>query len=176
MADQRPFFELHIRPMFRLLDRAHMAWSLDLANYEEVRAHADVIARFLRRPPPQTMPTVDTGGPWPEGWIAVFEQWVDADCPRLEVTAGVYAAQRIGNGNIIVSVDVDLDNGAAAAWPELEASAADVAEYTLYLRPAPDGVKEPPRQTKSREVITDNSVTSIYINDADGRQSIPIDS
>ena len=40
MAERKPIFELHIRPMFRLLDRQHMLRfprDLDLWDYDAVR-------------------------------------------------------------------------------------------------------------------------------------------
>ena len=174
MVGTVPYFELHIRPMFRRLDRDHMYWELDLWNYNHVSTHAKHIAKFLRRPLQQAMPTKATGGPWPEGWILVFEQWVDAGCPRLSMTSGKYSAQRIRSGEIILSIDVQLVNGAEDAWLDREDSAGGVAVYTLYLRPAPGNKTNSPRSIKVEEIITDTRVRQLIIVDAAGCQVVPI--
>jgi hypothetical protein len=45
MAERKPVFELHIRPLFRLLDRQHMLFKLDLWDYDAVKAHSAEILR-----------------------------------------------------------------------------------------------------------------------------------
>ena len=47
MAERKPVFELHIRPMFRLLDRQHMIFhgDLDLWDYDAVKTHSAEILR-----------------------------------------------------------------------------------------------------------------------------------
>lgn len=80
-AQQRPpVFELHIRPMFRLLDREHMTTlvtpPIDLWNLDAVWAERDDILMRLRGEGSQNMPGTQVGGPWPDEWIALFERWV----------------------------------------------------------------------------------------------------
>lgn len=173
-GDGGPYFELHIRPMFRRLDRDHMLGSLDLWNYEQVSAKAQQVAAFLRRPPPQTMPTVRTGGPWPEGWIAVFEEWLVRGCPRLLRASGTYAAHRLGNRWSMLSVQVELGDRNDRVWVEREESPADVAAYTLYLRPAPAGSTAPEGRIELTELIMDANVTTVWLTDADGLHEIPV--
>ena len=77
--DQRPpVFELHIRPMFRLLDREHMSkWdpAFDLWDLDAVWTMRNEILTRVRDV--GDMPGDRYGGPWaaPE-WIALFERWV----------------------------------------------------------------------------------------------------
>jgi hypothetical protein len=49
-----------------------MIWAFDLANYQDVRTHAQTI---LARLSSGTMPC-DT--PWPQEQIALFRRWVEA--------------------------------------------------------------------------------------------------
>jgi hypothetical protein len=170
-----PYFELHIRPMFRAIDRDHMLWKLDLSNYDEVVELAHEIALILRKAPPNHMPTKAAGGPWPEGWIQVFESWIATGCKRLLRTNGQYSARRLGDGQVILSVKVQLQNGAEDTWLERAPSALTQAEYTLLLRPAPDGVQEPARMMLFEEVLA-GPIDSIVLNDTSGRHDVPIGS
>src|SRR6267154_2145665 len=79
-AQQRPpVFELHIRPMFRLLEREHMTTLLtpgiDLWDLDAVWAKRNLILGRLRAEGLQTMPGAQVGGPWPAEWISLFERW-----------------------------------------------------------------------------------------------------
>ena len=74
-----PVFELHIRPMFRLLEREHMTTLLtpgiDLWDLDAVWAKRNLILEHLRAEGLQNMPGVAVGGPWPAEWISLFERW-----------------------------------------------------------------------------------------------------
>jgi hypothetical protein len=91
MADRTPVFEMHILPMFRLLDRRHMLRvdkHLDLWDYDSVKAKANaIVTRAVGDRP--SMPTPGTGGAWPVEWRAVFKRWVAGGfvvCPLEQVT------------------------------------------------------------------------------------------
>ena len=76
---RHPVFELHIRPMFRLLDREHMLTfvepGFDLWELERVwEMRNDILVR-LRGEGSQNMPGAAVGGPWPPEWIDLFERW-----------------------------------------------------------------------------------------------------
>src|SRR5260370_2117131 len=80
VAQQRaPVFELHIRPMFRLLEREHMTTlvtpGIDLWDLDAVWAKRNLILKHLRAEGLQNMPGVPVGGPWPAEWITLFERW-----------------------------------------------------------------------------------------------------
>ena len=64
-----PVFELHIRPMFRLLEREHMTTLLtpgiDLWDLDAVWAKRNLILGRLRAEGPQTMPGAQVGGHGP---------------------------------------------------------------------------------------------------------------
>jgi photosystem II stability/assembly factor-like uncharacterized protein len=77
-------FKLHIRPMFQEIDVQHMAHvgpaSIDLTNYETVKAKAPQILARLKDPDDPMPPTADDG-PWPGEWIALFERWIAEGTP-----------------------------------------------------------------------------------------------
>ena len=79
-ADERlPVFELHIRPMFRLLDQEHMltlfGGHVDLWDLDSVWQLRNKILLRLRLDTDRNMPGLDVGGPWPHEWIDLFERW-----------------------------------------------------------------------------------------------------
>ncbi|HYE87929.1 MAG TPA: hypothetical protein VEA16_16310, partial [Vicinamibacterales bacterium] len=96
MADPRtPYYELHIRPLIRLLDRTQMRFKFDLWSYDDVKANADDIVRVISD---GTMPPPSHGGPWPREWIDLFARWQATGFQKLEVataSAGITAA-RVG--------------------------------------------------------------------------------
>ena len=57
MAERSPVFEMHIRPLFRILDRQHMLriqHPLDLWDYDAVKQAAAVILQKVGGPAPAT--------------------------------------------------------------------------------------------------------------------------
>jgi hypothetical protein len=58
--------------------RGQMAWRLDLASYDDVKANADIILGQLGSDPPG-MPPFD---PFPPSFLAAFEAWQAAGYPR----------------------------------------------------------------------------------------------
>jgi hypothetical protein len=168
-----PYFELHIRPMFRVIDCDHMSRKVDLRDYDKVKAMAPRIQEMLRKPPPVGMPTKASGGPWPEGWIQVFESWIAEGFPRLLLAEGQYNARRIGSGQIILNGSVQVQNGAADAWLQRELIVPNQADFTLYLRPAPAGVQEPQRTMPLGEVL-DSTIQKIMVHDAAGQHEVTI--
>jgi truncated hemoglobin YjbI len=70
--DEPVSFALHVKPLFREVDRRSMRFAFDLWLHDDVVAHADAILDRLRA---GTMPC---DGGWPEDRVAVFERWVDS--------------------------------------------------------------------------------------------------
>lgn len=85
-----PVFELHIRPMFRATDKAHMGFAFDLWDYNDVVANADAVLARLQ----SDMPPTATGGPWPEEWITLFQRWKDGARKRLDLGTAAFTLQQ----------------------------------------------------------------------------------
>lgn len=176
MSDVRPlYFELHIRPLFRLLDRHNMLSpdvlgdrAFDLYAYEQVRARLGMIAERLREEPRDVMPPPRYGGPWPEEWIALFERWVREGCLRLDVPAARWNASR-REGIVRVEAIGETADKNDAVWLDLVSVAP--REYIVYREPRGSG---PPAPFKAIDEFRDDAVRSVWITDAEGRRELPI--
>ena len=83
-------FELHIRPLFRTLDREHMSFVLNLWKYQDVPPaqrvafYQRIQAKLNAADPALMMPPPNEGGPWPQEWLDLLERWIQAGAPRLD--------------------------------------------------------------------------------------------
>jgi hypothetical protein len=155
MAERNPIFELHIRPMFRLLDRHRMLRidpHLDLWDYDDVKASSAIILEKVKGPGPgggERMPPERTGGEWPSEWISLFHRWVEGGFGRL--TLGTAR-------NLMLEEDSDLgvihltcrtvvpatSDGRSIAWFEYEfIPGAAMTGYRLYVLPG-ENLSAPP--------------------------------
>ena len=75
-ADQPLGFEIHIKPMFRQLDRESMKPAFDLWSHDDVSQHADAILARLQA---GTMPC---DGSWPQAQVDLFQRWAESGKPR----------------------------------------------------------------------------------------------
>ena len=86
-------FELHIRPLFRSLDREHMSFKINLWKYldappaQRVPFYQRVLAKLKETDPAALMPPPNEGGPWPQEWLDLFERWVQDGAARLDRAA-----------------------------------------------------------------------------------------
>ena len=71
-ADEPVRFSLHIKPLFRLMDRQSMSWAFDLWSYKDVAAHAESILQRLQK---GSMPC---DGAWPHEKVEIFQRWVES--------------------------------------------------------------------------------------------------
>jgi len=155
-----PYFELHIRPMFRILDRDHMLFALNLFDYDSVKTHAKTIAKKLK----QDMPTIDTGGPWPDEWIALFDRWIAAGFPRLLLPTNV--TYTLGNDATLTAEGASPDPG--LVWFDRNNENESPREYTLVREPASSTVVTP---FNAQEMLPDGT-TSVIVFDGDGRHEV----
>jgi hypothetical protein len=119
---RRTFFELHIRPMIREMDRQHMLQEgsqPDLWDINVVKAKAKTILRFLESKKDETtMPPLAYGGPWPEEWVLLFNRWVNEGFPTLDLGAATgYTAQRAG-ALVVVTAAIQKPGPNFAVWPD----------------------------------------------------------
>ncbi|HJQ37612.1 MAG TPA: hypothetical protein VKB93_10775 [Thermoanaerobaculia bacterium] len=177
MSDRTPYWETHIRPMFRPLDREHMltfvdeARRFDLFDYDAVRSRADKILRALKRAPPRCMPFPEAGGPWPPEWIALFERWKTLDCPRLERgNASGWTATR--NGDTVTLSGRVTKQIADETWIDREGCSENPREYVLLLERGETSDEE----TVDRDVSfpATAGVDIVVIHDAAGRNEVRI--
>jgi hypothetical protein len=70
-------FATDIRPLFTDIDIDHMDFFCNLADYDDVKAHAAEILGRLNGTTGPVMPPKKVGGPWSAEWIALFERWRD---------------------------------------------------------------------------------------------------
>ena len=179
-AEERPpIFEVHIRPMFRLLDREHMSNTFDLWNLDEVwtmrndiLAHVGAIA---------DMPGDRFGGPWPSEWVALFERWMatgaETDMGHHLVLAkpdGPYKVEAVSAEKRRLTATVTAPTDGCRAWFECDSVSPTQREHTLYLEPAFPPAPPEPTPLQAKDVFTKGDATKLVIHDADGTHEVPI--
>ena len=75
-VDEQLRFSVHIKPLFRAMDRQSMIWAFDLWSYKDVASHAREILQRLQN---GSMPC---DGAWSHEKIEVFLRWVESDMPE----------------------------------------------------------------------------------------------
>ncbi len=176
VANRIPFFELHIRPMMRVLDRENMITvvGLDLWNYDQVKAQADNILLHITT----DMPPASYGGPWPQEWIDLFGRWKSAGFPKLglaQVSAAGFTASRVAT-TVTITGTGTLPDGNDRAWLQPVVEEGKPRSYVLYLEPAEPGTTTaPPRGFRVRTSFdAPASLTSITVTDAAGDHVVAI--
>ena len=161
-------FELHIRPMMRVVDRFKMlaVAGFDLWDFDDVKErHADILSHLK-----SDMPPADFGGPWPNEWIALFERWIDEEFPRLQLGQVDQSGYRVEprNGQIIISARGELPNENYRHWLSLESVSSNTRDFTLFFEP-PDDLTAAPQPFRIRERFSKpDELLRISITDADG--------
>ena len=181
--ERPPVFELHIRPLFRLLDRAHMlsqvAPGIDLWNLDTVwQAREEILAR-LRGPGSQNMPGLPVGGPWPAEWIALFERWI---ATGSDTTPGhhlvlakpdqPYELKKLSGERRRLSAVVTAPTEGCRVWFGLDADAPGRRDYTLHLEPAFPVQPSDPTAMRAVEVFLRSDAERVTVRDADGTQEL----
>lgn len=169
------YFELHIRPMFRLVDRDHMLQmgspSFDLFDYDDVRRMTEgepsLMLDWIEQ---KRMPPDYAGGPWPEEWIALFRRWATdkdrpfARLPRADVQS--WRATR-EEGVITLTAKGTKPSSADATWIERLTAAEKPREYIIYREPigAPGAAVD---FTEQETFFSDDAGNVIIVHDASG--------
>jgi hypothetical protein len=143
--NRTPYWETHIRPMFRILDHEKMLAAslgdrtIDLFDYGQVVAKADRILRRLQETHIQSiMPLVTHGGPWPDEWIALFARWMGLTFPRLEILPAIWTATRDRAAGTIIVRAAFKKPGNDSVWIQPNLAAAP-RNYALYHEPGAGG-------------------------------------
>jgi hypothetical protein len=184
--DQRPpVFELHIRPMFRLLDREHMVTLIepgfDLWELEKVwEMRNDILVR-LRGEGSQNMPGLPLGGPWPAEWSALFVRLTKNPTPDdighhlvLAQPDGPYQLQPVSGDKRRLQAKVIAPTAGCRAWFELDSITSGQRQYTLYLEPALPAQPPDASPLQARELFEKADATKLVIHDAAGTHELPV--
>ena len=166
--ERTPRFELHIRPMIRLLDRDGMLFKFDLFSYNDVVGNAP---RILSRISGGTMPPKSRGGPWPQEWIDLFRRWMDAGFPRLELGRATYTATRTG-ANVTLKAEGEYPSEDDNGWFERFNEGESPREYVFYREPGDPG--EPQAFLVKQSLPSVQGVNVVVVYDVDGRHEVPI--
>jgi hypothetical protein len=184
--DQRPpVFELHIRPMFRLLDREHMLTLIepgfDLWKLERVWEMRNDILLRLRGEGGQNMPGLAVGGPWPAEWIDLFERWTQNpnadDIGHHLVLAqpdGPYQLQPASGDKRRLRAKVVAPSAGCRAWFALDSITPGQREYTLYLEPPLPAQPPGERPLPALELFEKGDATKLVVHDAAGTHELPV--
>ncbi|MEU7011508.1 hypothetical protein [Streptomyces sp. NPDC046332] len=162
-----PVFELHIRPMFRATDRAHMSYTMDLWDYDDVVARADDILERLEA----DMPPVVSGGPWPEEWIALFKRWKEGARKRLELGTATYARSQTAT-RVEITADGTFPAAGYEGWLQLESETSTSKTYVLYFEAPDTPVAGTPAPFTIEEAYRATDTRTVFIRDSTGVQEL----
>ena len=174
MATRPIRYELHIKPMIRLIDRENMLdVGFDLWDYDQARANADAILQRTAA----DMPPPPYGGPWPAEWVATFQRWKDEGFLRLDlgtVDATGYTATRTGD-SVAIAGRGKAPTGGYHAWLQAIIPEGQPREYVLYWEPPVPAMPANPTLFRVKAKFTaPATITEVTIVDADGRHAVPI--
>jgi hypothetical protein len=178
MAVRRPIFELHIRPMFRVIDRMHMirlpvGRRVDLSDYDQVKNGHQKIADFLTGGNP--MPPIDSGGPWPQEWIDLFARWKDTGFGRLsKATVANLQVALAAPDRYVMTGTVAVPHAGATAWFEIVQANAGLQSYEVVMEEIPGAPPAPmdlPIEERIRGPLT---TTEIIVVDAAGEHRLAV--
>ncbi|HEX2053958.1 MAG TPA: hypothetical protein VHJ78_09580 [Actinomycetota bacterium] len=170
-----PVFELHIRPMFRSIDREHMMnlfgdW-FDLWSCDVLQEHIDRVIESLEAD--FGMPPVGKGGPWPPEWIALLRRWKQTGFKRLKLGSGSYEVFRTEDVVELVA-SFTLPAPGWAGWLELESRTEDSRTYALYFEEPDEPQEGSGEQVDVSEQFT--GVDKLFVRDAQGLSQVEIPS
>lgn len=117
------------------------------------------------------MPTISTGGPWPEEWITLLQRWRNEGLKRLELGEATYSLSRVG-ARFFLSAQGAYPAGGYRGWLELEEGSMSERRYTLYFD-APDTADGNPAQSftfRERYAATDSR--KVVVRDASGDHEV----
>lgn len=161
-----PVFELHIRPLFRAVDRDHMTFAVDLSDYDAVKASAnEILARLETDMPPE-----DSGGPWPIECVELFRRWTTTGFRRLELGTGDCAVK--ATATVITLTATGTFPGAGyRGWLDIESETDTAKTYVLWFEP-PEAATDAPAETFSLRERYRADNRSLFVHDATGVQQL----
>jgi hypothetical protein len=170
MADRIPIYELHIKPLFRLIDQQHMLLFFDLFDYDAIKTNAALILQRLRG----SMPPASTGGSWPPELVTMFERWVNAGCPRLALGTGSNYALSKGGTSYHLECNVVVPTNRSQAWLDIVDVDPTRRTYRLYFDRSGGGQELPTTLTVSDDFDETANITLVKVIDAAGTQNVAL--
>ncbi|WP_327673229.1 hypothetical protein [Kitasatospora sp. NBC_00458] len=159
-----PVFELHIKPLFRATDRDHMLFSLDLWDYDSVVANIDAV---IGRVDHDGMPPDDSGGPWPDEWIALLRRWKESGFKRLQIGTADFTLARTSSA-VTVKATGTFPAAGFTGWLQLESETDTSKTYVIYYEApdSPDGGT--PAAFTLREKYRAADTRTVFVHDGTG--------
>lgn len=169
-TDRPPLWQLHIRPLFRRIDREHMRRMIDLWDYEQVKARAEHILHALESSA-SPMPTSSTGGPWPAEWIALFRRWTETGFRRLALGTpiGAYELAQSFEGWELSAL-ARLPSPEAQVWLSPDADDGATRSYVLYLQEAGDSQAAGERPVS--DIFQREQLERVVVRDSRGEHTL----
>ena len=176
-----PVYEIHIQPMFRLIDQDHMmGFGINLGDLNSVWTNrTEILGRVS---PGGGMPPTNVGGPWPDEWVALFERWIATGTDTEVGHHLVVAAPNSGNYRLTSGFGGRLQLSAIATppspgyrlWLDIDSITATQRTYTLVMEPPYPAQTGAGTALTATETFAKGTLTSIVINDANGQHTLPI--
>lgn len=149
--------------MIRAIDREHMLWSFDLWDYDQLVQHAELFADRVA----VDMPTVASGGPWPDEWVQLFRRWMRSGFKRLELGIGEYTWNQNAT-SATISVIGTFPEAGYKGWLQIQTETESEKRYVLYFESPDDPIEGGADDFNIRERYSASDSRSIFIQDAIG--------
>ena len=181
------YYEIHIRPLFREIDRQHMLGinpDLDLWSYESLASKDDNTGELWRvrvyeeanavSDPFRVMPPPDNSGPWPAEWLDVYKRWLDSGAKQLpRATASTMKVTKQGSFH---SLDVTGTKKGKdyMVWLDRVPGREVPPIFIVYEQPPEAGI--PPTQATFSvgEFFEAKGAKTVRLIDASGTHDVPI--
>lgn len=183
--ERLPVFELHIRPMFRLLDREHMLTlfgaGVDLWELESVWQLRNKILVRLRLETQSNMPGLGVGGPWPREWIDLFERWTQNPNQDdighhlvLASTEGAFRVESVSAERRLLGATVAAPSPGCRAWFSLDAVTPGQRVYTAYFEPPLPAQPLAATRIEIADAFDKGDATKLIVHDAGGMHELTL--
>jgi hypothetical protein len=169
-----PVFELHILPMIRAMDRAHMQQffgdGFDLWSYDFLRENAERVLDRLNL----DMPTPETGGLWPQEWIDLFRRWTVSGFKHLQLGTAEYEVVRTDDVVELLASGTFPASG-YLGWLQLELVTDAARSYVLYFE-SPDTPTADPAESffVGEQWVAGATPQSVFVRDATGTRKLAV--
>jgi hypothetical protein len=174
------YYELHIRPMFREIDREHMLRWVDLWSYDALAAINPKTGKpwrdfvLVRLTIPDTtllMPPPTAGGPWPEEWIRVYTDWINNGAERLPMATATYSVLKKPTGYVLRAKGQKKAKD-YAVWLERTPGRGNPPQFVLFEEPG--ALATGSLLIDLQEPFDAGEAKTVRVTDANGPQEVPI--